>query len=126
MSDVRVRALNDGAKNSAVEVAASLDADLDWTVVVDMAKLNGAPHRVRIDEIYYAVSDKVEVQLAWHHASGERYMFMPLAGRGRFAFACTSLSPPELHDGTGNIEIRTRGAKPGDLAYLIFDLTKQP
>jgi hypothetical protein len=127
MAAPRVRPLNDGAKNSAVEVSISLSEDMDWTPVVDLSKLGGTHRRVRIDEIYYAISDKVEVQLAWHHPDGERYEFMPLAGRGRFAFNCVQPSAPsEPNDGhSGNIEIRTIGAHADTLVYLLFDLTKQ-
>ena len=128
---LRVRALTDGAKNATVEVVLSGEAakgktaaDLDWSVVVDLASLKGSPRRARIDEIYYAVSDKVEVQIAWHHPTGERHELMPLGGRGRFAWPDVSPSAPE-GEHTGNIEIRTIGLQPGQLVYLLFDMTKQ-
>lgn len=122
----RVRALTDGAKNAAIEVSVNGNGgDLDWTTVVDIAKLSANPKRVRIDEIYFAVSDKVEVQIAWHHPKGERYEMMPLAGRGRFAFGCVQPSAPDKTDHSGSIEIRTIGLQKGQLAYLLFDLTKQ-
>ena len=131
---LRVRALTDGAKNAAVEVVVRGDpikgnkegktSDLDWSVVVDLASLKGAPRRARIDEIYYATSEKVEVQIAWHHPSSERHELMPLSGRGRFAWPDVSPSAPD-GDHTGNIEIRTIGLQPGQLVYLLFDLTKQ-
>lgn len=137
----RVRALNDGAKNAAIEVVvrgdaplkgdasaksakASATTDLDWTTVVDIAELSAKPKRVRIDEIYYALSDKVEVQVAWHHPGGERHELMPLGGRGRFAWPDQAPSAP-AGDHSGNIEIRTIGLQPGQLVYLLFDLTKQ-
>lgn len=131
---IRVRALTDGAKNAAVEVVVSgespkgakstMTTDIPWTVAVDIAKLNHNPKRVRIDEIYYAVSDKVEVQIAWHHPGGERHEMFPLGGRGRLAFPAVQPSAPD-GEHTGNIEIRTVGMQPGQLVYLLFDLSKQ-
>jgi hypothetical protein len=126
---LRVRALTDGAKNATVEVVVRGDkpvstTDLNWTTVVDLAQLKAAPRRARIDEIYYAVSDKVEVQIAWHHPSGERHELMPLGGRGRFAWPDVSPSAPD-GEHSGNIEIRTIGLQPGQLVYLLFDMTKQ-
>ena len=122
---IRVSAHSDGAKNVHCEVVVSDTSDIEWTTVVDLQKLNFRPKRVRIDEIYYALSDKVEVQVAWHHPAGERYELLPLAGRGRLAFNCLSPSAPKESDHSGNIEIRTIGLQPGQLVYLMFDLTKQ-
>lgn len=131
---LRVRALTDGAKNAAVEVVVRGDPpkgaktsaapDLGWTTVVDLSTLKSSPRRARIDEIYYAISDKVEVQIAWHHPSSERHELMPLAGRGRFAWPETAPSAPD-GEHSGNIEIRTIGLQPGQLVYLLFDMTKQ-
>lgn len=122
---LRVRKPTDGPKNAAVEIIVSnQDGDLDWTSVVDISTFRPCPKRVRIDEIYYALSDKVEVQLAWNHPNGERHELMPLAGRGRFSFACTQPSAPD-GEHSGNIEIRTIGLQPGQLVYLLFDMTKQ-
>ena len=123
---LRVRKPTDGAKNAVFEVVVSgMSKDLDWTTVVDISQLtNPACKRVRIDEIYYAISDKVEVQIAWHHPDSERHELMPLAGRGRFAWPDSAPSAP-LGDHTGNLEIRTIGLKAGQLAYLLFDMTKQ-
>jgi len=122
---LRVQTPTDGAKNAAVEVIVSDTKDLPWTTVVDLLKLKSPnPKRVRIDEIYYAISDKVEVQIAWHHPDGDRHELMPLAGRGRFCFAATQPSAP-TGDHSGNIEIRTIGLQPGQLVYLMFDMTKQ-
>jgi len=134
---LRVRALTDAAKNAAVEVVVrgeaskptkanpeGKSADLDWTVVVDLSKLNHAPKRARIDEIYYALSEKVEVQIAWHHPNEERLELLPLSGRGRLGFPAAAPTA-SAGDHTGNIEIRTIGLQPGQLVYLLFDLTKQ-
>jgi len=129
---IRVRALNDGAKNAAIEVVVRGDpakgakggVDIDWSVVVDIAKLNHSPKRIRIDEVHYALSDKVEAQVAWHHPGDERHELFPLGGRGRLAFPEYQPSAPE-GDHTGSIEIRTVGLQPGQLVYLLFDLTKQ-
>jgi len=132
---LRVRALTDGAKNAAIEVVVRGDkpkgnkegatSDLDWSVAIDLSTLNHNPRRARIDEIYYAVSDKVEVQLAWHHPKSQRHEFLPLGGRGRIAFPAYQPSAPDGEDHTGNLEIRTIGLQPGQLVYLLFDLTKQ-
>lgn len=121
-----VRVLADGAKSAVFEVVVSnTTGDLGWTTVVDLSALKKpAAKRVRIDEIFYAISDKAEVQLAWHHPDGQRFPLMPLAGRGRFAWPEVQPSAPE-GDHTGNIEIRTIGLQPGQLAYLLFDLVKQ-
>ena len=122
---LRVRKIADGAKNAVFEVAVSGDGDLEWSTVCDIRTLkNPTPKRVRIDEIYYALSDKVEVQIAWHHPDGERHALMPLAGRGRFAWPDTQPSAPD-GEHTGSIEIRTIGLQSGQLVYLMFDLTKQ-
>ena len=71
---LRVRALTDGAKNAAIEVVVrgkppkgaktSATPDIGWTTVVDLSTLKSTPRRARIDEIYYAISNKVEVQIA--------------------------------------------------------------
>lgn len=122
---LRVRKVMDGSKNVVFEVVISgEEKDLDWKTVVDISELSPLPKRVRIDEIYYALSDKVEVQVAWHHPKGKRHELMPLAGRGRFAWPDT---PPSAPDGehTGNIEIRTVGLQKGQLVYLMFDMAKQ-
>lgn len=122
---LRVRKPTDGPKNAVFEVVVSgMGKDLDWATVVDISELSPACKRVRIDEIYYAVSDKVEVQIAWHHSGGDRHELMPLAGRGRLAWPDSAPSAPTA-DHSGNIEIRTIGLKPGQLVYLMFDLTKQ-
>jgi hypothetical protein len=120
-----VRVLADGAKSAVFEVVVSDVSDIGWTTVVDLAKIKSpAVKRVRIDEIFYALSDKVEVQIAWHHPNGERHLLMPLGGRGRFAWPEVQPSAPG-DEHTGNIEIRTIGLKAGLMAYLMFDLVKQ-
>lgn len=120
-----VRVLADGAKSAVFEVVVSDASDLAWTTVVDLESLKKpSAKRVRIDEIFYAISDKVEVQIAWHHPNGARHLLMPLGGRGRFAWPEVQPSAPG-DEHTGNIEIRTIGLRAGALAYLLFDLVKQ-
>lgn len=125
---IRSTPTTDGAKNATVEVVVSdLPADIPWTTVVDLEKFSSpTPRRVRIDEIYYAVSDKAEVQVAWHHADGERNVLLPLAGRGRIAWPDhNGPSTPQGKGHSGSIEIRTIGLKKDQLVYLMFDLMKQ-
>lgn len=121
---LNVKKTTDGPKNAVFEVVVS-DCDLPWSTVVDLSKLSPTPKRVRIDEIYYALSEKVEVQVAWHHPNDERQAFLPLGGRGRIAWPDHNGPSAPTEDHSGCIEIRTIGLKQGQLVYLMFDLTKQ-
>jgi hypothetical protein len=122
---LRVRKTGDGSKNAVFEVVVSGDKDLAWTTVVRVDEMSPRPKRARIDGIHYALSDKVEVQLAWHHPKGARHAFLPLGGRGKIAWDDNHPGAPVDEEFSGDIEIRTVGLKPGGLVYLMLDMTKQ-
>ena len=113
---------HDGPRNAAIQITGS--GLSDWVTVVDTQKLRPVPRKIRLDAVYYAVSDGLEVQLAWHSLLG-RLPFLPLSGRGKIDFGEVSGLVNTTEDESGHIEMRVTGAAGKDKIYsIILDLSK--
>lgn len=119
----------DGNKNIHVQVNGYLEAGdqfLEWSPIASPpdGKL------FRVDILDFAVSDKVEVLLAWNNPGGKEYhVFLPLIGRGRLDFdhvqglRCTTDRP-----GSGGILVMARALEDAPFHRyftLAIDLTTQ-
>ena len=119
----QIRITHDGPRNAAVQINGQGSTD-GWVKVVDTNTLRPAPHKVKVDAVYYAVSDKVEVQFAWHSLSGQRVPFLPLGGRGKIDYAEVSGLVNLAEDQTGDIEMRVLAEREDQIYTLVLDLSK--
>lgn len=118
---VSIKTVHDGARNASVQIIGS--GLIDWTRVVRIESLSPQPIEVRVDAVYYAVSDKAEVQFAWH-AEPEGQPFLPLSGRGKIDFSEVSGIHNTAKGKLGNIDLRVIGENPAPLWTIVLDLSK--
>ena len=116
-----VKITHDGPRNAAVQITGS--GQLDWTTVIDLEALRPKPHRVKVDAVHFAISDKTEVRFAWH-SKGVRVPFLPLAGRGKLDFAEVSGLVSLGEDATGHIEMEVLAWADDVIYSIILDLSK--
>lgn len=91
MAEVWSRALTGSqplSKNVHVQVQGWIDqspsGDLSSVRIVDVSDF--LTDELRLDGIVYAISEKVEVLLAWEKENGGHHVALPLAGRGTLNF----------------------------------------
>lgn len=90
MAELFVRVLagsSSTSKNVHVQVSGYLDGDMiDWRSLVKAGDFS--TKSLRLDAVTYALSDKIELLLAWDkNVEGEDpHVFLPLNGRGRLDF----------------------------------------
>lgn len=90
MAEVWVRQLSgssETSKNVHVQVNGHLDGDMiDWRTLVRAGDFQ--TKFLRLDAVNYALSDKIEVLLAWDKTvpGDPPHVFLPLNGRGRLDF----------------------------------------
>lgn len=116
-----VKVTHDGLKNASIQITGS--RPLDWVDAIRLDGLTPPPRHVKIDAVYYAVSDGSEVELSWGSV-GAPVPFLPLAGRGKIDFAEVG-GCHDICDGQGHgIQIRTRKSTEDVLFTVILDLSK--
>ena len=118
---ILVKIVHDGARNASVQVTGS--GLFDWRTAVDLESLKPVPREVRLDAVYHAISERVEVQLAWHAEGSERLAFLPLGGRGKVDFGEVTGVHNNAPGKTGHIEIRAIGENTEGIFTLILDLS---
>lgn len=117
-----VKIVHDGARNASIQVTGH--GHCEWRTVVDLSALDPLPREVRVDAVYYAVSEGMEIQLAWHAGEGVRVPFLPLGGRGKVDFSEVSGVHNNAPGKTGHIELRSIGKNPEGIYTLVLDLSK--
>ena len=119
--DLTVKIVHDGARNASVQLTGS--GCCGWREVLRMPDLSPLPREVRIDAVYYAVSDGLEVQFAW--AGEERQPFLPVSGRGRVDFGEVSGLHNTALTKNGNLEMQVIGPASKDKIFtIVLDLSK--
>ena len=122
---LQFKKVHDGARNTSIQITGS--GFHEWTLVVDISKLVPVPREVRVDAVYYMLSDGLEVQLAWH-AEEERLPFLPLAGRGRIDFSEVAGLHNNAEGKTGNLELRAiptgKLLEHAPIFTIVLDLSK--
>lgn len=118
---ITLKVVHDGARNASIQVTGQ--GLCDWRTVVDLDGLDPRPKEIRLDAVYYAVSDRMEVQLAWH-ADGGRTPFLPLGGRGKVDFGEISGIHNNAVGKTGHVELRAVGENTEGIFTLVLDLSK--
>lgn len=117
MPDVRI--VHDGARNTSVQIVGR--APLGWSTIIDLDKLQPRPKEVRLDAVYYAISDKTEVQLAWACDEEGREPFLPLGGRGKIDFGEVTGVHNTAEGRNGHIDLAAFGE---GIFTIILDLSK--
>lgn len=116
-----------GSKNAVIQVngGSAVEFNGEWQMIVTLADLNHHPRYLRVDAVYHAISEGLEIQLAWKSKAALQPL-MPLAGRGRLDFSEVSGVHCFLTDDFEGIQMRVMGvaknASPSLL--LILDLSK--
>jgi len=108
MASVWAKALSGtdpGSKNVHVQVNGVVDGGgLDWQTLIAVKDFHASG--LRLDAVSYALSDKLEVLLAWDKdVEGEEpHVFLPLNGRGRLDFDSVNGLQNTVGEGkTGNV-----------------------
>ncbi|CAB4120862.1 hypothetical protein UFOVP2_35 [uncultured Caudovirales phage] len=118
--ELQTKLIHDGQKNASLQVTGW--APFTWTVLLDVDKMDPRPRDIRLDAVYYCMSDKTEIQLAWgSNTDGGRMPFLPLGGRGRIDFAEVSGLHNMSSDPSGHIDIQAFGE---GLFTVVLDLSK--
>lgn len=113
-------------KNVHVQVSGKLSAGetLDWREVVTVAS-----GFLRLDSVRYAISDKVEVLLAWDKEGDESepHVFLPLAARGSLDFDGMNGVENTVKNGrTGHVLIQATSTRETSGHFLLMlDFSKQ-
>ena len=120
-----IKITHDGPRNAAVQII-GYGARV-WFPVVRLVDLIPKPHKVKVDAVYYAVSDKMEVQLAWV-TEENRTPFLPISGRGKIDFSEVSGLVSPDGDRLFEIEMRVLSEslkEPSDQLFaVVLDLSK--
>lgn len=116
--DFRTKVVHDGSKNTSVQISGW--APCSWIVAVNASALIPIPRDLRIDAVYYAISDGVEVLVGWGDFD-EPQACLPLGGRGRIDFGEVSGLHNTAERPDGNILIQATGK---GLFTLVLDLSK--
>lgn len=119
---IALKVVHDGARNASVQITGQ--GCCDWCAVVDLDKLDPRPVEVRLDAVYYAVSDQMEVQLAWCVGDSGRFPFLPISGRGKVDFSEVSGIHNNAAKKTGHIELRCIGDNLDGIYTIVLDLSK--
>jgi hypothetical protein len=122
---------HDGERNAIVQICGPVDLSKarEWRTVVAGNSLKGDFSILKIDHILYALSDGIEVHVAW--VNGEEVSpMLPLAGRGRMDFTeCRGLTnSSKEHGRQGDIAIKVFAIKDKPISPLIMvvlELLKQ-
>lgn len=111
--------LVDGPKHAVVLLTGILDtANEAKTLKVDVSALSGAPTRVVVDEIEYAVSGNLKVLLYWDATAD--VVFAALSGQGELcAHEFGGFTNNAGAGVTGDIELATAGYATGTETYTI-------
>lgn len=126
MQGLSSRIIGSGIKNANVQVQgwASTEFGSDWFDVLALENLSHPCKTVRLDAVYHAIAEGLEIQLAWRSAD-ELQPIMPLAGRGRLDFSEVSGLHAFLQQPMDKIVMRVLG-KPKHEApclMLVLDLS---
>ena len=113
----------DGTKNAGVQICGQgLSDSGEWEVVAEARALR--TREIRVDAVYYAICDGVEVQFRWGHKADQHPM-MALAGRGRIDFSEVAGVVNTGGEGrTGDIEMRVLGTTQESMWMVLLDLSK--
>lgn len=129
MPQLSAKVTSSGVKNATVQVQGvcrSLGGfGPEWVSVIALRDLpNPAPH-LRIDAIYHALAEGLEIQLAWRNGT-ELQPIMPLAGRGRIDFSEISGLHAFLETPSEEIVLRvvSEAKNPSPCFLLVLDLSK--
>jgi hypothetical protein len=118
--ELQTKLIHDGMKNASLQVTGW--APFSWTVLLDVDTMEPRPKDIRVDAVYYCMSDKTEVQLAWGAIPAEaRMAFLPLGGRGRIDFSEVSGLHNMAPSPSGHIDIQAFGE---GLFTIVLDLSK--
>lgn len=120
--NITVKIVHDGARNTSIQITGA--GSCSWREILCMKDLSPIPREVRIDAVYYAVSDGQEVQFAWGEAEGQQ-AFLPVSGRGRIDFGEVSGIHNTALNKTGNLHMQVMGAADLNKIFtIILDLSK--
>lgn len=119
--------VHDGHKNTVVKITGCVcKEDLKGEVIVDVTKLTPVPRMLKIDDVVFAIKEKLACILWWKNTEGKSLIF-PLEGRGKLDFfPLESLQHPDKARWAGQIVLYTEGATDKDQPFMfMLNLTKQ-
>lgn len=132
MANVTTRQITeDGYRNAVVKFTGVLDtSNATLTPALSLSDLTGNDPRktlkgLRVDLVEFAISDGLEVQLAWN-ATSPQQMF-PLYGRGRINSTNYGGFHPDMTAAgfDGAINLTTTGYTSGTVSYtIVLELIK--
>lgn len=115
----------DGGKNCHITLSGTMELALSTPVpIVLFRELAGAPKKLRIDAIQFAIQEKMGFNLWWLMTDGSSEIILPLESRGGFDFEkIKPLSSPEFSIGIGYSTFKVN--EPSMNYLIMLDLTKQ-
>lgn len=119
--NLAIKKVHDGHRNASIQIIGSRLSS--WRTIVDVAEFTPRPNEVRIDAVYYAVSEGLEVQFAWH-SDKVNQPFLPLSGRGKIDFSEVSGIHNTAEGKSGNLEMRVVGNNPEGIYTILLDVSK--
>lgn len=125
---LRTRMVHEGSKNASLQIqAANVDGEFspEWVSIIAMRDLSPSAKTLRIDAVYHAISEGLEVQFAWRSGK-EIQPIMPLAGRGRIDFSEVTGIHEFLDGAAEEIMIRVLGQakNPSPCLLILMDFSK--
>lgn len=122
------RTIGSGSKNAAIQIQGQANSKFDgeWQVAVTLEELSPPAKILRLDAIYHAISEGLEIQLAWESDIGEIQVILPIAGRGRIDFAEVSGVHTFIEGSVKSVMLRVLGESknPTPCFLLILDFSK--
>jgi len=123
MPGLSSRIIGSGIKNANVQVQgwSSTEFGSDWFDILLLKDLSHPCKTIRLDAVYHAIAEGLEVQLAWKNET-ELQPIMPLAGRGRIDFSEVSGIHAFLEKPMEKIVLRVLGKPKNDCPCLMLVL----
>ena len=125
MQAFAVKLGGNGSVNASLQVQGIPErGDSDWYSVLKLSDLTHTPKLLRLDAAAWAISEGLEIQVAWRNAS-ELQPLLPLAGRGCVEFGKVTLIHALTENPIEEVVIRVLGEakNPSPCFLLAFDFS---
>lgn len=124
MFEIKVTVPSQGSKNAAVHVVGITDEEFSEQPLVRLEDLNPIPRKIRIDNVLFAIQEKMGIILWWDKDK----LILPLESRGAFRFDQGINSPSDwsgtIWGSSVGVDTNSTYAIPKHF-FLILDLEKQ-
>lgn len=128
---VRAIAVTEGQKNVTFQITGWWNSprevlqQSEWQRIVEVGELTHPAAHLRLDAVYHAIADGLEIQLAWN-TDGEKIPMIQLSGKGRLDFSEVTGIHSMSKTPIDGISFRLLGEpkNPSPIILVVLDMSK--